>query len=498
MINLRKLLVTIIIVFLVFSFFAYIPKALAVFDFRVSASPSSRTTIPGGTVTYLVRVDLISPPSEEVQLLVSPMTIELEGFTFTWSVNRGFPPFESILYISVSPLKSPGTYRIPISGFNPGVGFRVTNVMLTVLPAVATTDWALSNPTLTPSAPKVGDSVTFKVSLRALSTTSPYPQAVRIVAILDGTVISGGTISYPGPTGLMMTVSSTPPWKAKEGTHTITWIVDPSPYDYNDPNRLNNEVSLSFTVGPIVKPFEFDLSVNPNTQTIIAGESTTYSIEVILKEGEAQPVLLSLSGFPSGVTYAFDPVEANPTFSSILRINTLSNAPIGTYELIISASGGGKVKTAKVVLIIKAPIEKDFKISVNPSSQTIIQSQSTSYFIDIEPVGGFDSLIELALSGLPTEASASFSPTSNVPPFSSKLTIATGSLTPAGTYVLTIYASGGGKTHSITVNLIIQEKERPEAQLNVLELLFKGYNLLLIVLIAIIVILLALLIKKRR
>ncbi|MEM3754674.1 MAG: hypothetical protein QXE19_03200, partial [Candidatus Bathyarchaeia archaeon] len=259
-----------------------------------------------------------------------------------------------------------------------------------------------------------------------------------------------------------------------------------------------NEVSLSFTVGPIVKPFEFDLSVNPNTQTIIAGESTTYSIEVILKEGEAQPVLLSLSGFPSGVTYAFDPVEANPTFSSILRINTLSNAPIGTYELIISASGGGKVKTAKVVLIIKAPIEKDFKISVNPSSQTIIQSQSTSYFIDIEPVGGFDSLIELALSGLPTEASASFSPTSNVPPFSSKLTIATGSLTPAGTYVLTIYASGGGKTHSITVNLIIQEKERPEAQLNVLELLFKGYNLLLIVLIAIIVILLALLIKKRR
>jgi hypothetical protein len=157
---------------------------------------------------------------------------------------------------------------------------------------------------------------------------------------------------------------------------------------------------------------------------------------------------------------------------------------------------------ANVILIFKSPIDKDFKdfkVSINPSTQTITQSQSTSYLIDIEPIGKFDSLIELAVSGLPTEASASFSPASNAPPFSSKLTISTESLTPTGTYVLTIFASGGRKTHSITATLIILEKKAPEVQPNVLDLLFKGNNLLLlIILIAIIAILLALLIKKRK
>ncbi|MEM2896952.1 MAG: hypothetical protein QXG01_05205 [Candidatus Bathyarchaeia archaeon] len=494
----RKSLGTLIAIFLILALLPSIPKALAVFDFRVLASPSSRTTTPGGVVEYLVEVDLLSPPSKEVQLLVSPWTLELEGFTFTWSVSSGFPPFSAILRVAVSPLKPPGTYTIPISGHNPEVGFRGKSVKLTVLPAVPTTDWELSNPTLTPSAPKVGDSVTFKVRLRALGTTSPYPQAVKIVAILDGTAISGGTINYPGPTGLMMTVSSTPPWKAKEGAHTITWIVDPSPYGYDDPNRFNNEVSLPFTVEPIIKPFDFSLSVIPDSRTIKAGESTTYSVEVSLEEGEAQPVSLSLSGFPSGVTYSFDPAESVPTFISTLEIGTLSNTPVGTYELVISASGGGKVKKAEITLIVTSPIEKDFKISVNPSTQTITPSQSITYFVDIEPIGGFDSSVELAVSGLPAKASASFNPASDVPAFSSKLTVVTDSSTPPGTYVLTIFASGGGKTHSITATLIIQEIKAPEAQFDLLKLLLKENNLLLIVLGVIIVILLALLIRKRR
>jgi len=403
-------------------------------------------------------VDLLEGPSEEIQLLVSPMSIELTGFSFSWSTNRGFPPFIAILSVSVSPTKAPGTYRIPITGFHPRVGFRTVNVLLTVLSAIPTTDWELFNPTLTPSSPKVGDAVTFKVGLRTLSTTSPYPQAVRVVAILDGRIISGGTITYPGPTGQIMIVSSTPPWIAEEGTHTITWIVDPSPYSYNDPNRLNNEVSLSFTVGPKVKPFEFDLSVTPNEQTIKAGESTTYLITVTLKEGETRPVKLTLSGFPSGITYTFDPIESSPTFTSTLKIDTTTNTPTGTYKLVILASGEGKTKTIGIVLIITSPIEKDFKISINPLTQTIFQSQSTSYLIDITPVGGFDSLVELAISGLPAKATASFSQASGIPAFSSRLTISTDASTPAGTYVLTIFASGGGKTHSITVDLIIARK----------------------------------------
>jgi hypothetical protein len=57
---------------------------------------------------------------------------------------------------------------------------------------------------------------------------------------------------------------------------------------------------------------------------------------------------------------------------------------------------------------------------------------------------------------LPRFASASFSPSSIVNAGTSALTISTNKKVASGTYGLNVTGSGGGRTHSATISLIVQ------------------------------------------
>lgn len=435
----------------------------AVFNFSVNAEPEIRYAFPGQTVTYTVSVNLLSAPAGVVQLLISPLPPELGGLSFWFSPSAsGTPTFSRTLYVSVSSGKAPGSYTIPVAGFNPTTGYRTDYVQLVVLSSAATTDWALSNPTMTPTAPKVGDSVVFSVLLSALGTNRPYPQNVRIGAYFDGVFLGTVTVSYTGPTGYpALLTTANAPWVAKEGQHTIVLIADPSPYSYDDPNRYNNQVSMSFTVSTAPPPFDFSVSASPSTQKVTAGESTSYVLVVSLVNGPSQSVSLSLAGLPSGVTHSFNPPASNPTFQSTLTISTTKSAPPGTYTITLTASGGGLTRIATLSLEVEAAPEEDFVITVSPTSSEIEQGEAAIHLVTINPIAGFKSAVDLSASGLPSGATATFSSISLTPGGSSTLTIRTTRNTPAGSYAFTVAASGGGKTHDATVALNIKQGKTP-------------------------------------
>ena len=127
----------------------------------------------------------------------------------------------------------------------------------------------------------------------------------------------------------------------------------------------------------------------------------------------------------------------------------------------IKGEGGGITKTITVAITIESSVEPDFEISVVPPSQTITPPQSTSYVINIIGKGDFVSNVGLAISGLPAGAQASFEPPSGVLDYTSTLSLTVGQTISPGTYALTIYASGGGKTKSTVVNLVVQEISAP-------------------------------------
>ena len=463
-------------------------------NFSVDAEPEVRYAFPGQTVTYTVSASLVAGPAESVQLMVSPMTVELLGLDFSWSPSStGTPPFTRTLYVAVSSSKVPGTYTIPVTGFNVHVGWKGDNVQLIVLPSAPVTDWDISNPTMNPSSPKVGDSTSFSAILRSLSTNRPYPQSVRVGALLDGTLLGYGTVLYTGPTGYPMSVSLTTSWVATEGSHTIFWTIDPSPYSYDDPNRYNNEASMSFTVSAAPPPFDFSVSVSPPAQKVTAGDHTSYVIVVSLVTGTGQPVSLSLVGLPPGATHFFNPASSTPTFQSTLDVTTTKTTVAGTYTLTLTASGGGVTKTASLTLEVEAAPEEDFAIIVAPTSSEIEQGEAATHVVTIKGIAGFKSAVDLSTSGLPTDVTAIFSLTRLTPGGSSTLTIRTTKRTPSGAYAITIVATGGSKTHDATVALTIKEG-KPASFLEILG----EYSLILMALLIVLVILMAVLLLWKR
>lgn len=104
----------------------------------------------------------------------------------------------------------------------------------------------------------------------------------------------------------------------------------------------------------------------------------------------------------------------------------------------------------------------DFSVSASPASATVTAGQKASYTVTVSPLGGaYNSNVALSCSTLPSGAKCSFSP-SGVSPGSSSinsaLTVSTSSgstVTPPGTYSLTINGTANGTTHSTTIELVV-------------------------------------------
>ena len=95
-----------------------------------------------------------------------------------------------------------------------------------------------------------------------------------------------------------------------------------------------------------------------------------------------------------------------------------------------------------------------FALSVTPTSQNVSQGNPTNYIVTSTPAAGFTDDVTFSVSGLPVDASASFSPDSVTGGAgSSTLNVATSPSTPTGPYTLTISGTSGTLTHSLAASL---------------------------------------------
>ncbi len=97
----------------------------------------------------------------------------------------------------------------------------------------------------------------------------------------------------------------------------------------------------------------------------------------------------------------------------------------------------------------------DFSISASPTSGSVTAGGSTTTTVSTAVTSGSAQTVTLAASGLPTGATATFSPASVTAGGSSTATITTGSSTPAGTYTVTITGTGTSATHSTGYTLTV-------------------------------------------
>ena len=119
--------------------------------------------------------------------------------------------------------------------------------------------------------------------------------------------------------------------------------------------------------------------------------------------------------------------------------------------------GSGKIDALAAVKSVAPAANPDFALSASPASLSVTAGAGVTSQVTTSVSGGFASAISLSASGLPSGASASFSPAAIGSPGSgtSTMSISTSSSTPAGTYSVTVTGSGGGKSHAAAVSLSV-------------------------------------------
>ncbi len=144
-------------------------------------------------------------------------------------------------------------------------------------------------------------------------------------------------------------------------------------------------------------------------------------------------------------------------------------SPATTYHYRVrsaDALGNENVSADRTFTTSAIPVP-DFTISVSPRSGSVMQGGSTSATVSVTSVDGFSSAVSLSASGLPSGATATFSPPSGTPSFTSTIAITTVSTTPAGTHAITITGTGGGKIRSTTFTLTVEAVVPRKAMLTV-------------------------------
>ena len=124
----------------------------------------------------------------------------------------------------------------------------------------------------------------------------------------------------------------------------------------------------------------------------------------------------------------------------------------GHLSLTVTGTSASATHSTAVSFVV-TPMP-NFAISANPTSVTAMQGTSNTTTISTSLTSGTAESVALWASGVPTGATATFSPTSVTAGGSSTLTLAAGTAAP-GTYSVTVAGTAASATHSTTVSFTV-------------------------------------------
>lgn len=106
--------------------------------------------------------------------------------------------------------------------------------------------------------------------------------------------------------------------------------------------------------GPVAD--DFSVSVAPGSATVAPGAGTTATVSTRVTSGAAQPVALTVTGAPAGVTASVAPGSVTAGGTARLTVGAAASAAPGTYALTVTGTGGGALShSAGFTLTVSGP-----------------------------------------------------------------------------------------------------------------------------------------------
>jgi len=144
---------------------------------------------------------------------------------------------------------------------------------------------------------------------------------------------SPATVTTSGTSTMTVTTSTS----TLAGTSTLT-ITGTS-------GALAHSTTVSLVVATVVVP-DFSIAVSPSTQTVIAGNSTTYTVTIGALNGFAGTVTLSASGIPNAANASFSPATVTTSGTSTMTVTTGNTTPVGTSTFTVTGTSGSLTHSA--------------------------------------------------------------------------------------------------------------------------------------------------------
>jgi hypothetical protein len=323
---------------------------------NMEVNPMSRTTVPGGTVTYAISVFYEAPTDmllPSVVLLISPPEPQVT-VTFTYSNPAPHPPpYTATMTVHVDNSKPPGEYKLylwanPSGTPFPGPGNIEINVELIV----------------------AGGGVHINVPHSPLSVNQP----VYIEYYTD-----------PGADGMITLMITRPPLLA------IFWTKGPEPitggllYDVTAPGfdtpgtyHVGATVELSGggtisgqetfqVVGAAV--FDFTIMLSPGSRSVSQGETAHYKVLLTYSDPSYSGTVINIQATGLGPGIGWDLTQ-----SGDLSISTSSNTPPGTYTITLTGSANGISHQAAGTLMVTAGQPATTATQTTASPTTVTQT----------------------------------------------------------------------------------------------------------------------------
>jgi hypothetical protein len=255
-------------------------------------------------------------------------------------------------------------------------------------------------------------------------------------------------------------------WSVKTGTDADSGLINVSSSTSNTIATMRSWTAPSpIPANNRVSPYETTVWVLNATLTQYKAE-TDQDYHLVLQDASGNTMIAEIpdpscvgigSPLAAGVSNARNEFDAKFTATSSFKT---ANVPVqikgvGMFDFLHGQTGVAPngIELHPVIDIIFNPSAADFSIGVSPTSLTTAAGSASTATVTTSVSGGFNSAVALSASGLPTGASAGFSPASIAAPGagSSTLTLTSGTAA-AGTYVVTIKGTGGGKTHNTALS----------------------------------------------
>jgi subtilase family serine protease len=204
---------------------------------------------------------------------------------------------------------------------------------------------------------------------------------------------------------------------------------------------------------------DFTLMASAGSGTVAAGKTVSFTVGVS-ESGSAENAVSLAATAPAGISVGFSSPTVVPGSAATVTVTAGSTAAAGAHTITLTGTDDSGSQTLNYALTVTQP--PTLTLTAGSGSVAVVQGASNHLSLTASTGGSFLGSIAFSASGLPTGVKAAWSANpveaaSSASTNAVTLTLAASPRTPAGSFSVTITASGDGLTSTQKVKLKVEK-----------------------------------------